>query len=202
MKRRTQWLVGLLVAGAVAVGVLAPVLAQGSGNDAYDLRRLLLENRVAEVIANLGLTDAQKEQLKQVATNYRSAQSAARSELADLLAQRRDALLSGDREALNAVNEALRALATSNPLASDETAAEFVAGLTERQKLVLSQIFPGLGRLEQRVYVREMPKFPDSRPMGPHGRMERHAGPAPAVVYVTPGASLEVVDVLIDLLDR
>ena len=208
MKRSARWLVMLFVVGGIVAGSLMPGLAAEQG-ELDNLRRLALENRVAETIADLRLTAEQKEQLKQVASSYRDAREAAMAELEGLLAKRRDALLADDRKALDEVNDALSALATRRPLASDENAAEFVSGLTERQRQVLARILPAIGeRQAPRLHVRELPGLPEVRrqmprlePM-PAPQMPRRAAPATTMLYVMHGWDLEIVDILIELLDR
>lgn len=194
MKRNARWLVTLFVVSGILVGSVIPGLA-ADPDGVENIRRLALENRVAEVIADLGLTQGQKDQLKQVAETYRSTRAAMLEELADLLAERRDALLAGDREALDNANKALRDLTGRDALMANEQVAEFVAGLTERQRQRLTQILPGIGRQVVRQQVRAW-SGPGPGP-GPGA-----AAPVNVMLYMMPGAEPEVVDVLIDLLDR
>lgn len=210
MKRSARWLVTLVVVGGLMAGSLIPGAA--AEPDEVDLRRLALENRVAQTIADLRLTPEQKAQLIEVAISYRTAIKDVTAELADLLAKRRDALLAGEHEAVDEVDKALRDLASRSPLKSDESAAEFIGGLTERQRQVLAQVLPGLGHQGPRVHAREwpgshrLPRLPEIRRQMP--RLEPMPLPelprrvAPNALYVMPGWNLDVVDVLIDLLGR
>ena len=124
--------------------------------------------------------------------------------MAELLAKRRDALLANDREALAEIDTALEELRKREPLAGDEGAAEFMAGLTERQRQVLARILPGVGRHEVRMHTRALPGRVEVWRMGPaplpgpHRRMPPEGGRFSAF----PGPNLELVDILIDLLDR
>lgn len=202
MKRNVRWLVTSLV----VVGIVAGSLVPGMAAEPESLERLALENRVAEVIANLKLTPDQKEQLKEVAQSYRKAQSEARAEWAKLLAERRDALLANDREALDTINKAIEELRKQDLLASDEKAAEFVAGLTERQRQVLARILPGMGRRDVRMHMRELPeRFVELwHQMGPgfHPELPFRMPHEGRRLHALLGADPEVIDVLIDLLER
>lgn len=225
MRHKARW----FVVAAVIGSILVYNQAVGGASEPESLRRLALENRVAEVIADLNLTSQQKQELKEVAEKYRAAQESARTELAHLLARRRDALLDGDREAVAQIEASLRELAKQNPLASDESVGQFVDGLTERQKQVLSRILPGIAwsedksgeRSEMRMGPRwtprrwfsgpELPSLPDlpeppnrRRPSGPDGwPQSMHRMPRQIVQsFVMHGFSPEAIDVLIDLLER
>lgn len=217
MKQRARWIIVVAVVGAL----VAYNLVIGSAQEPESLRRLVLENRVAEAIADLNLTAEQKEQLKEVAEKYRSAWSASSTELARLLAERRDALLEGDREAVSKVEEELKSLLRENPLTSDKSVREFISGLTERQKQVLASILPGITGGEVRstrmgpwrimAWRIPMPDLPglrerfewpdwpshDMRPQILHRLPERNVRS-----FGMAGYNSEVIDVLIDLLDR
>lgn len=204
MNRKARWMITVLVVG----GIMAQSLIPGLAAEPETVRRLALENRVAEVIANLNLTPAQKEQLKEVAESYRAAQEAVRAELAQLLAERRDALLANDREALAEIERSLEQLAKRDPLAEDESVREFVDGLTERQKQVLAQILPVVGRRSARMQVRELPHphlLPQVLPHLPPDIRPDFARRMPGAgvrLHLAYGFDSEVVDVLIDLLEQ
>ncbi len=126
-----------------------------------------MENYAAQVIGDLNLTPQQKLELKEIIDRYQGVVEERRAELARLLTERRDALLAGDQEKRNEVEEALRQLAQQDPWEGDEKAQAFFSGLTERQKQVLGRILAEESRPRQRA------GDPRARPdMGPHGRMQ------------------------------
>lgn len=146
VKRKARWLLTISAAAVLVAGILS----MGFASEPKDLRRLVVENQVAGLIAQLNLTAGQKAELKALIDRYRETANGRRAELARLLEQRRDALLSGDREAVEELDRKLRELVTQNPWAKDEEAKKFVAGLTERQKEILERILPGISRTEIR----------------------------------------------------
>lgn len=200
MKRSTRWLTTLFATAAIVAGSLVPGLAA----EPAEIRRLVLENHVAQVISDLNLTSQQKSELKEIVARYRDTVNEKRAELAELLTQRRDALLANDQERLAEVQEALQQLARHNPWESDEAAQAFLAGLTERQKQVLGRILPGIqGREEKRAETR-MERYGRPGWHGPphDGRMRRAPLEQRLVIARYGSVGDELLDVFSEMLER
>jgi len=171
MKQRARWWIALLVVGGIVAGALTPGLAQ----EPAELRRLMMENYAAQVIADLNLTPQQKLELKEIIDRYRGVAEERRSELVRLLAERRDALLAGNQEKLSEVEEALRQLAQQDPWEGDEKAQAFFSGLTERQKQVLGRVLPDIETRQ----AKQMRSRAESR-LAPHAGMRFEESRMPA----------------------
>lgn len=218
-QRKVRWWVTTVVVGVVLVASVA----QSFAAEPADLRRLALENQVAQLIADLKLTAGQKAQLKEIVDRFVATAGARNAELAELLAKRRDALLSGDQQAVEEATRALRELASKNPWAGDESAREFVSGLTERQKQLLESVLPGIGsagtELDRNRWERRAPAITPGRTLeGMHGRMpgfrlapgeEMHTRrviirttPAAPVLRLRSAAGTEYLSILSELLGR
>ena len=133
-----------VLAGLLVVALALPALAAPAAGDG-ELRRLVLENALAKQIAELNLTPAQKQELKEALAQVRAAREGLEAQLVPLLERRRDALLSGDKEAAQAAEKELRELVKGVHRTARESLAEFTKGLTERQAVALRRLLaPGL----------------------------------------------------------
>lgn len=182
--------VTLVVSGAMTLGVIGIGFAQ-EANDA-DLGALLRENRIAKIVYDLNLTADQRAELKAIVDRIQAARAARRDELIGLLAERRDALLAGDREALEATRERLAAL--GNPLSEElkTEIAAFADGLTERQqRLVARLLVRGLEPTESRG-PGSRPAAPGERVLEPRGRVGIGLGWAAPMAPGRPGDRRDV----------
>lgn len=138
--RKIKTAVSLVVSGAVVLGVMSVGFAQAPGTSDEELRNLTRQNRVAQIVYDLNLTEEQKKELKEIVAQIKTLRDAHRAVLADLLVERRDALLSGDDEAVASVEAELKALRQKS--AEDVRAAvrAFTEGLTERQQVLLGRL--------------------------------------------------------------
>lgn len=141
VKTRVAHLVALVVVGLFA-GMAPPSYAAAPKD--YEVNRLLVENRVAGIIAGLDLTADQKTQLKDIITAVKQAREGNKDQLVSLLNARRDALLKGDDTAIKETSQKLMDLRQKSMESLRKTIEPFANGLTERQRLMLGRIVPVL----------------------------------------------------------
>lgn len=131
-----RWLVGLFGL-LMVVGAASPGFAASTG---HDVGTLWLENRVAEQIVRLNLTPGQIDQLKNSLEQLKEHRRENQERIAQVLEKRRDALLSGDDEAVKEADTNLKQVMKDAGQVQRDSLANFVDGLTERQKQVLTRL--------------------------------------------------------------
>ena|GEM_PF-5170583 len=182
-KGKLTTVVTIVATAALVFGTVSAGFAQDAGQ--AGLRRLLLENRIAQVLNDLNLTEAQKSELKSILEQVKAGREEREAEAVKLLTERRDALLAGNDAAVREADRKIAALAQGAVRQAQELFKPFVEGLTERQRNLLSQLVPGLGVArvetawrahgEPRRYLRELPMVQrrrggDAVPMPPNVR--------------------------------
>lgn len=164
-----------VVVGIAVVVLLVGVASAGAAprGPGGDVHKLAVENRIAEQLMGLNLTEGQLQELKSALESAREAQSAHAEQVKALLEARLDAVLRSDRESIADLNSRLAELHRERARDVQDAFSGFREGLTERQKVVLGGMLgPQPGR-----QLRIM-----SHPARPAERIEAHRqGEIPAM---------------------
>ncbi len=110
-----------------------------------ELQTLWQENRLAQKLVDLNLTPEQVEAFKVAVQDLQAMREEVHTQIATLLAERRDALLEGAEETLSELDEELRATIQEAMTVGTSALKDFMEGLTERQEQIVHQLVGHVG---------------------------------------------------------